>query len=416
MTKQSKNVVDKERRNLLKIFSSAGISQGLLRASPLVGGMMMSRLADAQETRPNKSVIIFVPSGALPEHWYPDVELNNFPEMSAAYAPVKSECNFLRNMSHSSGGHGRMGTVINTAHTGDSFDVNMGRTIGANRPFRYVNLGVFGSGHGDMTREAGTAVPTEDNPFNAFNRLFGAVPSSDKALARKLNIIDTHKEALGTLTGKLGAYEKHRLDQHLTSIEETEQRLNEFADGSLAVCENTAPTPFPLTNDTFKQQAELQADIITLALQCNLTASCSLSIGNQQAEFSFKDLNFKGLYHNSIHAGNDGDPTYPHFRETRAHLSSMSSYFIESLMNAGLLDSTIVCEVSDMGNGDSHSRTDIPLIMAGGGGVIQRGVSNAGSENYTQLNMLHTAAVALNADQHPDFKRYATDVIPGVLT
>ena len=69
-----------------------------------------------------------------------------------------------------------------------------------------------------------------------------------------------------------------------------------------------------------------------------------------------------------------------------------------------------------MGDGDSHGSNNIPLIMAGGGGAIQRGVSNAGGSSYTPLNMIHTAAVALNAHQHPSYQGYADQVIPGVLT
>ena len=192
--------------------------------------------------------------------------------------------------------------------------------------------------------------------------------------------------------------------------------------GGIPACGiGTAPTPFELTNDTFRQQANLQADIIALALKCNLTSSCSLAIGNTQGEFSFPELTFKGNYHNSIHGGNSGDPTYPDFRETRAHMSTMSSYLIQKLQTEGLLDTTIVCELSDMGNGDSHTVNDIPLIMAGGGGAIHTGVSNTGNPDGTttggfdQLSMLHTAAVALGADQHPEYKGYAPSVIPGVI-
>ena len=159
----------------------------------------------------------------------------------------------------------------------------------------------------------------------------------------------------------------------------------------------------------------MQAQIISLAFQCNLTASASLGLGNHQGEFSFPYLNFTGIYHQSIHGGQGGASGYPHFNETRNHLSSLSANLISTLKNDGLLDSTIVCEITDMGDGDAHGNSDIPLIMAGGGGAIRRGVSNSGGSSYTPLNQLHTAAVALGADQHPNYQGYASSVIPGVL-
>jgi len=418
MKKLYKNKFDKQRRDFLKILSAAGISRGLLQASPLVGGMMLSRMAEAQ-SGPNKSVVIYVPDGCIPELFFPNQNLSNLPVMSQPYSGVANECNFLRNMTHHRGGHGVMSTIINNQWTGDSFDVNMGRILSNNMPFTYVNLGVHSNGHGYLTKDNNAEVAFEDNPFNAFNRLFGNLPSSGGGGGggnSKGSVIDAHKQALDALSGKLGNYEKQRLDSHLTAIEETEARLQSLSGGSLSCNSGNPPAEFPLEYDTFEQQAHLQADIIATALSCNLTASCSLGLGNHQGEFAFPYLNFTGIYHQSIHGGNNGDPSYPHFTETRAHMSSLSAYMIGALRDAGVLDTTIVCEVTDMGDGDGHGSNNVPLIMAGGGGAIQRGVSNAGSSSYTPLNMIHTAAVALGADQHPAYQGYANSVIPGVLS
>ena len=416
MKKRYKNVFDKERRDLLKIFAAAGVTKGLLRASPLVWGTMYSRLAHAQQV--NKSLIIYVPDGCIPDQWFPNANLSQLKPMSQPYNGIKNQCHFLKNMSHHRGGHGVVSTVINNNFQGDSFDVNMGRTIGQNRPFSYINLGVHSNGHGELTRASGVAVPSEDNPFNAFNRLFNADPTSSSD--PKFRIIDSHRDAVNALKNKLGTYEQQRLDSHLTAVAETEQRLIDLANsgGGSQTCDaaGPAPTPFPLNHSTFQQQAELQADIIALAFKCNLTSSASLMLGNHQGEFSFPYLNYTGVYHQSIHGGNNGDSSYPHFRETRGHLSSLSAYAINKLQQEGLLDSTIVCEVTDMGNGDAHSSNDVPLIIAGGGNAVVRGVSTAGGETYTPLNLLHTAAVALNAHQDPNYKGYASNVIPGLLT
>jgi len=415
MKKRYKNKFDKQRRDFLKILSSAGISSGLLKASPLVGGMMMSRLAEAQNG-PSKSVIIYCPDGCIPENWTPNANLTNFPVMSAPYAGVASDCNFLRSMGHHRGGHGVMPTLMNNRWSDDSFDVNVGRVLSANMPFSYVNLGVHSNGHGYITRDAGAEVPFEDNPFNAFQRLFGNLPAGGgEPVDTKTSVIDAHKEALDTLGNKLGTYEQHRLESHLTAIEETETRLNALSGSTISCDAAIEPTPFELTYDTFEQQAHLQADILAMALSCNLTASASIGFGNHQGEFAFPYLNFSGIYHASIHGGNNGDPTYPHFSEARAHMSSLSAYVIQALKTAGVLDSTIVCEFSDMGNGDAHSSTDVPLVMAGGGGAIQRGVSNAGGATYTPMNMIHTSAVVLGVDQDPGYQGYHTEVIPGVI-
>lgn len=413
MKKSYKNIFDKRRRDLLKIFASAGITKGLLRASPLVSGMMISRWAEAQST-PTRSVVIYVPDGAIAQYWYPNSSLSSFPSMSQPYSIVASDCNFLRNMTHAMGGHGMMGRIINNSWGDDSFDVNMGRILSEGMPFKYVNLGVHSNAPGvSLTKDNGAVVPFEDNPFNAFNRLFGNLKSSGGSDPR-LNVVDAHLEAVNALKTRLGTYEQQRLDSHLTAIEETQQRLIDLGGGTTSCDAATTPNQFPIEYATFRQQAELQADIIALALECNLTASCLLAFGNDGAEFTLPYLNWQNSYHGSIHGGNS--PTYVHYQEMRTHLSSLSAYAINRLKQRGVLNSTIVCEVTDMGHGDTHNSTDVPLILAGGGGVIQRGVSNAGGSSYTNYHQLHTAAVALNAHQHPAYQGYHTDVIPGVLT
>lgn len=417
-----RNVFDRDRRQFLKVLASAGISRGLLNASPLVGGMLYSRVAEAQ-SGPNKSVVVYVPNGCIPEQWFPNGNLSQLRPMSQPYGGVRNECHFLRNMGHHRGGHGVAPTIINNGWGGDSFDVNMGRTIGENLPFPYVNLGVHSNGSGMLTRDNGTEVPYEDNPFNAFQRLFGNGGGGGAAapapVNRKVAVIDAHLEALAELRTRLGNYERQRLDAHLNAIEEVEERLIRSTSPPSAPppasCGTSSPGRFGLNYDNFRRQAELQADIMVLALRCNLTASCSLGLGNDSGEFTLPGLGFSGVYHQSIHGGNGGDSSYPHFRETRAFLSSLSAYLIDALRDADLLDTTIFCEVSDMGNGDSHSSNNVPLIMAGGGGRIRRGVSSAGGGGYTPLHMIHTAAVALNADQHPNYQGYANDVIPGLL-
>jgi len=423
MKKRYKNSFDKKRRDLLKIITSAGISKGLLNASPLVGGMMISRLAEAQ-TGPNKSVVIYTPDGCVPEQWLPNSNLTQFKPMSAPYQTVAGDCNFLGSIKHHRAGHGVMPTVLNNRWTGDSFDVNIGRTIGADYPFMYLNLGVHSNGHGYITRDNGTEVPFEDNPFNAFNRLFGNLPGSSGGGSSTGNsgtgsVIDAHKQALDALQRKLGNYEKERLDAHLTAIEETEKRLASLDNGSggnTGSCNpGAAPSRFSLEYATFDQQAKLQADIVVMALQCNLTASCSLGLGNHQGEFTLPGIDFTGIYHQSIHGGNNGDPSYPHFCQTRAKLSEFSVYLIQGLRDAGILDTTIVCNTTDMGHADAHGSEDIPLVMSGGGSRMQHGKVTSAS-SYTPLHMLHTAAVALGASQHPNYQQYASSVIPGVLT
>ena len=402
------NIVDEKRRSILKTFMASGISKSVISSSPLVAGMLFARHADAQDTgTPNKSVTIYVPGGAIAEMWEPSGSGDNMslPAMSAPYDPIKTDCNFLLNMKHPNGGHGFMPLILSDSWNGDTFDVFMGRQLGPDLPFTYLNLGVHSNGHGIITREGSTKVAFQDNPFNVFNLVFGSNTGGSNS---KNDIMNAHVAAANSIRTRLADYEVQRLDQHLEAISETRDRLDSLAGGTSCPAAPNA-SEFELSYDTFTQQAHLQADLIVAALQCNLTSSCSLAFGNHQGEFSIPELNYQGIYHQSIHGGSNGLPNYPFYTEMRSHLSGLSSYLIQGLKSAGLLDSTIVTEVTDMGHADLHSQDDVPMFIAGGGSAINRGVTTAGA-GFDQRDMLHTAAQACGVTLP-----YG-QVIPGVLT
>lgn len=404
------NTIDRRRRALLQTFAASGISKTLISSSPLVAGMLFSRHAEAQNGgAPNKSVAIYVPGGGIHDFWAPTGSGQNMTlgSMSALYEPVKTECNFLRNMSHPRGGHGTMPLVLSNGFSGDTYDVAMGNALGPDMPFQYVNLGVHSNGQGALTRQGNTTVPFQDNPFNAFNLLFGDGASTGSN--SKTDILNAHVAAANAIRTKLANYEVQRLDQHLDAISDTRRRLDDLS-GSAGGCP-AAPdaTEFALNFSTFTRQAHLQADILVAALSCGLTSSCSLAFGNHQSEFSIPELNFTGPYHQSIHGGSNGQANYPFYVEMRAHLGSLTAYVIERLRDHGILDSTVVVEATDMGHADLHSSQDVPMLIAGGGSSINRGTSTAGS-GFDQRDMLHTAGRACGVDL--PYGR----LIPGVLT
>lgn len=399
------------RREVLKTFLASGISKALISSSPVVAGMLFARHTDVHAAgTPDKSLVIYVPGGGIHDFWAPsgsgaDMVMGT---MSSGYAAVKTECNFLLNMSHENAGHGRMPRILSNTWGGsgaDSYDVLMGKQLGPNRPFTYVNLGVHSNGQGYLTRNGNSTIPFEDNPFTAFNLLFG----NNAGGSAKTPIIDAHAAAANAIKNQLAGYEVARLDAHLDAIADTQRRLDDLAGGSNCAA---APDPneFPLTHDTFSQQARLQADIAVAALKCGITSSVSLAFGNHQAQFRIPELNYQGIYHQSIHGGSNGLPNYPYYTEMRNHLGSLSAYAIQRLAQEGILDSTVVVETTDMGHADIHGNTDVPLMLAGGGGAIHRGVTTPAGSSYNQLDALHTAALACGVSLA------FGQPIPGVLT
>lgn len=405
MKNLNQEAVNKTRRGILKTIAASGISIPLLQASGLITGTLIARYASAETSTPDKSVVIYVPGGAIHDMWAPSGNGSSMvmQPMSLGYHSVKTECNFLLNMSHASAGHGNIPRLLRASWRGPSYDVFMGQQLGPVSPFSYVNLGVHSNGSGYLTHDGSTSVPFQDNPFTAYKLLFGNTVGNTKA-----PILDAHAEAVNAIKTKLAGYEVDRMDDHLDAISDTQRRLDELE--GVSTC-STAPNfqEFDLDHDSFTLQAHLQADIIVAALQCGLTHSVSLAFGNHQSEFRIGGLNYQGVYHQSIHGGSNGQANYPYYTEMRNHMGSLTAYLINKLSSAGILDSTIVVETTDMGHADKHSGSDVPYLIAGGGSRINRGVTTAAGSSYDNYDLLHTSAKACGVEL--DFGQE----IPGVI-
>lgn len=389
------------RRHLLKGLATSrlltlGMTPSLLRQSPLIAGVLAARQAEAQGSRPNKSVVVYIPGGGIHDLWAPSGsgEAMQMQPMSQAYDAVKTECHFLLNMAHGAAGHGRMPLLLSNAYYGsDSYDVFMGKQLGPTFPFTYLNLGVHSNGAGYLTRNGTNRIPFEDNPFTAFTLLFGG----NTAPHSKTPILDAHATAVRAIKNQLAGYEVSRLDDHLEAIADTQQRLDDAA-GTNSCGAAPNPSDFPLTFDRFTQQAKLQIDIAVAALSCNMTRSVSIGLGNHQSQFRIPELRYQGSYHQSIHGGSNGQANYPYYTEMRNHLGSLTAYLIERLQATGQLNSTVVVETTDMGHADKHSGNDVPFMLAGGGDVIRRGVVNVAGSQYNHQDVLYTAAKACGVE------------------
>ena len=403
------NRFDKERRDIMKTLAHAGVSAGLLRACSLVGGMMVARATEAQ-AGPTKSLLLFAAGGALDELWRPSGSMQLGP-MSEPYESVKSQMNFVAGgtMSPNAAGHGVMfAHFTGNSFNEDSFDVNIGRTIGANRPLRYLNLGVQCSAT-LLSRQGTSGVPTIDSPASAFSllqsNLGGGGGGGGGSDPRQL-YVDRHKEALTVLRQKLGQHEKEKLDSHLASIEELESKIVDTGGGDTpSTGSSCSSVSMPAgSTSSFDETAKLQIEIAMLALKCDITSSVSIAFGEDNHQFTIPTYN--QVFHQSHHCC----PGTADYTITAKYMAGLCARTISRAQAEGILNSTLITQVTDMGDARAHNNVNVPLFVAGGGGAIGRGkVTNASGKNVKDL--YQAVANVLGADEHPNARQWSTSPV-----
>lgn len=400
--KDSNQPVNRSRRQFLSMLSKAGVASTLCRTAPLVGGLMATRSAHAQNGV-QRVVFVYTSNGAPNGMWLP--EGRALKPASAAYEGLQSICNF-REVEVVASGHGLARKCLGELRwaqdwTGDTIDQQIASVIGVNSPYPSYALGVQSNPQELIGRKSGDSVPAQDSPAAAYEQLFGAAPPTTDTsgfLARKQSVMDINRRALAELKGRLGAFERQTLEKHEASLREIEGRLvdslnTEPAEGcsSPAWNANGYPTTGPVPGGevgVFAHQAQLQSDIIVAAFQCGLTNVMSLQLGWHQGTWLGHDTNYRGDHHGSCHSA----PAEANAEMTN-YLSRCVAYLVDRLMQQDdpavpgtkLIDNTVVVQVTDMGDGRDHSAGNGPSMVATRMPGFKQGTVSSGGNNLQVL-------------------------------
>jgi hypothetical protein len=207
------------------------------------------------------------------------------------------------------------------------------------------------------------------NPQEVWNNLFGGyLPKPDDKDLR-LSVLDAVKQDANTLRARLGAADKLRLDNHLSSIADLEHKIQAIQ----PVC---SPPPMPAETNTDVNGKEpitsvnqAMSDLIAYAFKCDITRVASMLFIGGAAETVFDEINQNNGHHNNTHNGGAQEAVH----QGVLYIMARFNDFLTTLRNVvepdglNLLDSTIVYCSSDCSEGISHSIQRQPIILAGHG-------------------------------------------------
>jgi hypothetical protein len=173
----------------------------------------------------------------------------------------------------------------------------------------------------------------------------------------------------------LGYDDKQKLEKHLQSIRDLESRLQvttNFGEACTSPELNLPGGSFE-QNDMYPVTGKAQMDMLVMALACDLTRVASLQWSRSVSGVRFNWVpQIYGEGHHGLSHYDDSDAN------AKADLLEINKWYSEQfayllgLMDGiqegdnTLLDNTVVVWVNELGKGNSHTRRDIPFILAGG--------------------------------------------------
>lgn len=247
-------------------------------------------------------------------------------------------------------------------------------------PFPSLYLGVNTFGPGTSWRAEGQANTPETSATRLFERLFSSpsVPAetvNTTLLARKsiLDYLGADLEAFGK---HMGTDDRARIQAHLTSVRELEQRISQELSGGTSTAGCTPPS-LVSGNDTQAAMRNL-FDIVAAALKCDATRVVCIDlysdVGADGDAFPWVDVSRD--YHTVAH---DGAAAYDEKLRIDGWIFSQIANLVQQLDatvegEATVLDNTVILTANDMEEGESHSVEHIPFALIGScGGYLKTG-------------------------------------------
>ena len=363
---------------------------------------------------PLRTAFLYFPNGAIPGSWWPtglgaDFVLNRTMEPLAG---VKQHIQILGGLTDLSanagadggGDHARANSTFLTGvrikktngadfHAGVSADQIMAQQVGLLTPFRSLELScdtVLNVGtcdteyacvyqHNLAWSSPTTPLTPEVNPRLLFERLFGAGPPAERAKnllirqQQKRSILDFIQNDSRNLLRDASGRDRQKLDEYFTSVRDIEQRIHAAEQARAGRPQPMVDTPEAGIPGSYAEYIRLMFDMLHLAFQTDSTRVATFMIAGDGNNREFAEIGVNDGHHNLTHHGNKPDWIEKVVQIDQFYVSQLA-YFLDKMERTkdidgnSLLHNSQIVYGSGNADGNRHTHTNLPVILAGRAG------------------------------------------------
>ena len=380
---------DHSRRTFLR---GVGVTMGLpwLESIPAFGA---SPADGAAAACPKRFAALFMGCGISPDHWWAKGSGEGM-ELGRSLQPLKDlrgKINVVDGLFNRSatgvGIHpGQTGNILSGASLqkgaelkgGISVDQLIARHVGAETPqasmvlgceqpitgYHETNFSMAYSSHISWS-SATSPVPMEVYPSLAFDSLF-----DNKGSKRNRSILDRVGEEAAGLSRKVGAGDRAKLDEYLTSVREVERRVEQTRAAKEAAEARadhkgrpapTMPRPDNGLPEDIREHMRLMCDLVALGFQTDKTRVATLLLCRDISGLFYPFLDVRAAHHSASH----DDKSDAYERVTSYYVGQLA-YLAAKLdaMPEGdgtVLDHSCLMFTSSMWSGSRHDSSKVPV-------------------------------------------------------
>ncbi len=396
---------------------------------PLLDAMIPAGTALAQTAAAPKPKVgfFYFPHGAVEDRWTPASAGRAFdlPQILAPFEPFREHMTVvtgLRNKAAEGAGVHAInpGTWLgctspfwaaeSKAQVGKSADQIIAEQIGQDTPLPSLELcveprGSTGSCSKDLGCGLGSTIsfkslvhplPMEHNPRKLFFRLFGqgdTAAEREAILLQTASLLDLVNDSAASVRRQLGAADRARVDEYLSSVREVERRVQIMSDQDFSTMAlPDAPAGVPAS---FDEHIKVMFDLTALAYQAGLTRVVSMMMAAELSMLTYNQVGISEAFHPLSHHQNNPDKL-ARLAVVQTYHSEIFARFVERLKNTpdgdgSLLDHSILLYGSNMADSNLHNADPLPAVVFGHGyGRIKGGQHLAYKQDTPHANLILT--------------------------
>lgn len=234
------------------------------------------------------------------------------------------------------------------------------------------------------------------SPGQLYDMLFAAPPDTAE-LTSRASLLDAVMDDAASLSARLGAADRARLEAHLDHLAGIQRRLGLAP----AACEPVArPDGGELTSGDLLARTEIMARLLATAVQCNLTRVFSFMLTSPATTHRFTQFGEERDFHTVVHNG-----PWEIVRQVHHHQMQCLNKFLEVFQGTvdasgdTLLDRACILGLSEYSEGNRHSVGELPVLVMGGAcGRLRRNVHvRAPGETVSRAHLTALHALGLDA-------------------
>jgi uncharacterized protein DUF1552 len=365
---------------------------------------------------PLRTAVIYFPNGAIPANWWPAGAGETF-ALNKTMQPLeklKYKLQILGGLEDVSanpgadggGDHARANSTFLSGvrikktsgkdyHSGTSFDQVIAKSVGHLTPYPSLeiscdtirNAGACDTGysciyeHNLAWSSPTTPLTPEVNPRLLFERLFGTGSPKErmqnlvKRQQQQRSVLDFVAADTRSLEQELSGSDNQKLDQFLTNVREIEQRIERVEKTYAKHSAGDAPTPSAAIPASFTEYVRLNFDMLLLAFQTDNTRVATFMISGDGNNRDFAEIGVPEGHHFCTHHRNQPDLIAKTCVIDHWYVQQLA-YFLDKMDTTkdvdgnSLLHNSMIIYGSGHADGNRHTHTNLPIILAGAGGGL----------------------------------------------